>query len=156
MFTSVVLRALKRELRDPPSDPPRDPAHIRLTIHEGMMCCALPSVVTREPMREAAMAFHPDGGNRNATRSTETVRVHIAAVICCIALVCLALSGVSEPFARLSAFGVKRTYPAVSSRSCPTRMTHLRDMDGLGFLQCTFAALPSLSPGILYCFDDLN
>src|SRR5262249_45303384 len=88
MFTSVVLRALKRELRDPPSDPPRDPAHIRLTIHEGMMCCALPSVMTREPMREAGMAFHPDGRNRNATRSTETVRVHIAAVIGCIALVC--------------------------------------------------------------------
>jgi hypothetical protein len=35
----------------------------------------------------------------------------------------VALSGLSETSERLSAFGAKRTYPAVSSRSCPTRMT---------------------------------
>ena len=75
MFTSVVFGALKRELRDPPGDPPRDPAHIRLTIHEGMMCCALPSVVTREPIREAEMAFHPDGGSWDGRLGISAVHI---------------------------------------------------------------------------------
>jgi hypothetical protein len=46
-------------------------------------------------------------------------------VYCCIcSRQLVAQSGRPKTSARLSAFGAKRTYPAVSSRSCPTRMTH--------------------------------
>jgi hypothetical protein len=71
------------------------------------------------------------------------------------------------PIRPMSGFGTKQTCQSCRSMSAfesEADMAYVTvccfwpicDMDGSGSLRGTFAALPSLSPDILYCFDDQN